>query len=155
MATYHPVEAKIDIQKMFWNKKEERFEELSGNILLSYRCITQKPLNFFLDNEAAYGEVDDNFGVEFSDENETLMWNDYRNIINLEAHRDRKTKDELLSLTIRSVMFVILLRHGGYFGQKETPYGLALSKAEATIADIVFCIQEGIQYNLHQVGALS
>ena len=155
MASYHPVEAKIDIQKMFWNKKEERFEELSGNILLSYRCITQKPINFFLDNEAAYGEVDDNFGVDFSDENETLMWNDYRNIINLEAHRDRKTKDELLSLTIRSVMFVILLRHGGYFGQKETPYGLALSKAEATIADIVFCIQEGIQYNLHQVGALS
>ena len=83
------------------------------------------------------------------------LLSDYRNIINLEAHRDRKTKDELLSLTIRSVMFVILLRHGGYFGQKETPYGLALSKAEATIADIVFCIQEGIQYNLHQVGALS
>ena len=151
MASYHPVEAKINIQKMFWNKKEGKFEELSGNILLSYRCITQKPLNFFLDHEADYDKVDDNFGVEFSDENDKLVWNDYRNIINLEAHRDRKTKDELLSLTIRSVIFVILLRYGGYFGQKETPYGAALSKAEATIADIVFAIQEGIQYNLHQV----
>ena len=151
MASYHPVEAKINIQKMFWNKKEEHFEELSGNILLSYRCITQKPLNFFLDNQSDYENVDDNFGVEFSDENDKLVWNDYRNIINLEAHRDRKTKDELLSLTIRSVMFVILLRHGGYFGQKETPYGATMSKAEASIADIVFSIQEGIQYNLHQV----
>merc|ERR1712106_12075 len=27
MKSYHPVEAKINIEKMFWNKKEERFEE--------------------------------------------------------------------------------------------------------------------------------
>ena len=151
MASYHPVEAKINIQKMFWNKKEEQFEELSGNILLSYRCITQKPLNFFLDKASDYDNVDDSFGVEFTDKNDKLVWDDYRNLYNLAAHRDRKTKDELLSLTIRTVMFVIMLRYGGYFGQKETPYGAAMSKAEATIADIVFHIQEGIQYNLHQV----
>ena len=34
----------VNIEKLFWNKKEEKYEETSGNILLTYRSITQKPL---------------------------------------------------------------------------------------------------------------
>ena len=149
--SYHPVESKINIQKMFWNKKEEKFEELSGNILLSYRCITQKPLQFFLDQAADFDNVDDMFGVEFADPEDKLVFDDYRNVFNLTAHRDRKSKDDLLSLSIRTAIFVVLLRYGGYFGTKETPYGATMNKTEAILADIVFHIQEGITYNLHSV----
>ena len=151
MDSYHPVEAKINIQKMFWNKKEEKFEELSGNILLSYRCITQKPLEFFLERASSFDNVDDMFGAEFSDPEDKLLYDDYRNVFNLTAHRDRKSKDDLLSLSIRSAIFVVLLRYGGYFGSKETPYAASMNKAEATVADIIFHIQEGITYNLHSV----
>ena len=79
---------------------------------------------------------------------------DYRNVFNLTAHRDRKTPDELLSLSIRTAMFVVLLRHGGYFGPKETPYGAVMSQAEAVVAGVLFHTQEGVTYNLHQVSYL-
>ena len=72
MDTYHPVEARSNVQKLFWSKKEvsqcpisvrghslkiydldiqERYEETSGNILLTLRSITQKPLQYFLDSK--------------------------------------------------------------------------------------------------------
>jgi len=57
MASYHPVEAKLAIQKMFWNRKEEHFEETSGNILLTLRSITQKPIEFFLDWNTQVGGI--------------------------------------------------------------------------------------------------
>ena len=79
---------------------------------------------------------------------------DYRNVFNLTAHRDRKTPDELLSLSIRTAMFVVLLRHGGYFGPKETPYAAVMSQAEAVVAGVLFHTQEGVTYNLHQVSYL-
>jgi len=154
MESYHPVEAKINIEKMFWNKKEGKFEEMSGNILLSYRSITQKPLQFFLDN-TEYDNVDDMFGVEFASPEEKCEYSDYRNLFNLTAHRDRKTKDELLSLSIRSTIFLVLLRYGGYLGQKDTPYGATMSPPEAHLCSIIFHIQEGIQYNLHCVDTVS
>ena len=140
MESYHPVEAKINIEKMFWNKKEERFEEMSGNILLSYRSITQKPLQFFLDN-TEYDNVDDMFGVEFASPEEICHYSDYRNLYNLAAHRDRKSKDDLLSLSIRTAIFVVLLRHGGYLGDKETPYGATMNTQEVHLAGIIFHIQ--------------
>jgi len=149
MESYHPVEAKINIEKMFWNKKEGRFEEMSGNILLTYRSITQKPLQFFLDN-SDYDDVDDMFGVE-----SVCEFSDYKNLFNLTAHRDRKTKDELLSLSIRTAIFLVLLRYGGYLGDKETPYAATMSQSEAHLCDIIFHIQEGIQYNLHCVDTVS
>ena len=156
MESHHPVEAKVNISKLFWNKKEEKYEELSGNILLSYRCITQKPLQFFLDQASHYEDVDDMFGLEFTDPEEQLEYSDYRNLWNLTAHRDRKTKEELLSLSIRTVVFIVMLRYGGYFGTKETSYAANMSSAEATVAGMMFHIQEGITYNLHQVcGVLS
>jgi len=149
MESYHPVEASINIEKMFWNKKEKRFEEMSGNILLTYRSITQKPLQFFLDNPD-YDDVNDMFGVE-----SVCEYSDYRNLFNLAAHRDRKTKDELLSLAIRTAIFLVLLRYGGYMGEKETPYGATMSHSEAHLCGIIFHIQEGIQYNLHCVDTVS
>ena len=151
MESHHPVEARVNISKLFWNKKEEKYEELSGTILLSYRCITQKPLEFFLEQASHYDNVDDMFGVEFTNPEERLECSDYRNLWNLTAHRDRKTKDELLSLSIRTAVFIVLLRYGGYFGSKETPYGASLSSAEAVVAGMIFHIQEGITYNIHQV----
>jgi len=154
MDSYHPVEAKINIEKLFWNKKEETFEEMSGNILLTYRSVTQKPLEFFLDNQD-YDQVDDMFGVEFTSPEDKCHYSDYRNLFNLTAHRDRKTKDELLSLSIRTVIFLILLRHGGYFGEKGTAFGATMNTAESHLSGIIFHIQEGIQYNLHTVDSVS
>ena len=92
--------------------------------------------------------------VQHSTSSNITYMSDYRNVFNLTAHRDRKTPDELLSLSIRTAMFVVLLRHGGYFGPKETPYGAVMSQAEAVVAGVLFHTQEGITYNLHQVSYL-
>jgi len=150
MDSYHPVESKVNMNKFFWNRKEESYEDLSGNILLSYRAITQKPLEFFTSLED-YRAVDPKFAVEFKDEEDICKFSDYRNIFNLEAHRAKRNTEERLSLCIRTAICIVLLRHGGYFGDKETSYGAALSTQEALIANIVYFMQEGIQYNLHTV----
>ena len=92
--------------------------------------------------------------VQHSTSSNITYMSDYRNVFNLTAHRDRKTPDELLSLSIRTAMFVVLLRHGGYFGPKETPYGAVMSQAEAVVAGVLFHTQEGVTYNLHQVSYL-
>ena len=76
------------------------------------------------------------FGVE-----SVCEYSDYRNLFNLAAHRDRKTKDELLSLAIRTAIFLVLLRYGGYMGEKETPYGATMSHSEAHLCGIIFHIQ--------------
>merc|ERR1719469_634269 len=120
---------------------------------MAYRAVTQKPLEDFIDN-LNYDEVDENFGVEFKTEDEMYHWSDYSGLYNLEAHRSIKTRDDLLSLSIRSALFIVLLRYGGYFGQKTSPYGVQMSKEENHVGQIMFHIQEGIQYNLHSVDEL-
>ena len=82
---------------------QERYEETSGNILLTLRSITQKPLQYFLDNkdftkvrnifprnlreQIAIAQVDETFGVEFSSAEEKVHFSDYKNLSNLEGHR--------------------------------------------------------------------
>jgi len=150
MESYHPVEAKTNVQKLFWSKKEERFEETSGNILLTLRSVTQKPLQYFLDNKD-FTKVDETFGVEFSSPEDKVCFSDYKNLSNLEGHRDEQSKDEALGVTINSVILLVLLRNGGYFGPKETPYGAVLSAQEKQMAAVIVHLQEGIRYNLHQI----
>lgn len=150
MESYHPVEAKMNIQKLFWSKKEDRFEETSGNIFLTLRSITQKPLQFFLDwND--FTKVDETFGAEFSSPEDICHYSDYRNIVNLEGHRDQQSYEESLGVAVNTVILLVLLREGGYFGQKETPYGASLSPQEKTMASIMVHLQEGLRYNLHTI----
>merc|ERR1711963_142086 len=150
MESYHPVEAKTNVQKLFWSKREERYEETSGNILLTLRSVTQKPLQYFLDNKD-FTKVDETFGVEFSSPEDKVCFSDYKNLSNLEGHRDEQSKDEALGVTINSVILLVLLRNGGYFGPKETPYGAVLSAQEKQMAAVIVHLQEGIRYNLHQI----
>ena len=42
---------------------------------------------------------------------------------------------------IRTVLLIVFLRHGGYFGEKETPFAAVLSEAELTMGRIAFHIQ--------------
>lgn len=150
MESHHPVEAKMNIEKLFWNRKEEQFEETSGNIFLTLRSITQKPLQFFLDWED-FTKVDETFGAEFSSPDDLCHYSDYRNLANLEGHRDRQSNDDALGATINAIILIILLREGGYFGKKETPYGASMSTQESTLASIIVHLQEGLRYNLHTV----
>lgn len=48
---------------------------------------------------------------------------------------------EITLFRIRTVLLIVQLRYGGYFGQKETPYAATLSEAELTMARIAFHIQ--------------
>jgi hypothetical protein len=32
------------MEKYFWNRKEKRYEEMSGNLFLTLRAIAQKPI---------------------------------------------------------------------------------------------------------------
>jgi hypothetical protein len=49
--------------------------------------------------------------------------------------------------SIRTAVFVVLLRHGGYFGKKETPFAAAMSPAEAFIGRIAFHLQVKTIFN--------
>jgi len=54
--------------------------------------------------------VDETFGVEFSSAEEKIHYSDYRNLSNLEGHRDNQSKDEALGVTINVVILLVLLR---------------------------------------------
>ena len=45
------------------------------------------------------------------------------------------------SFSIRTAVFIVLLRYGGYFGTKETPFASAASPAETLIGRIAFHLQ--------------
>jgi hypothetical protein len=63
MATYHPIESKLDINDLFYNCDLET-GQMSGCISLAYRAITQKPLNFFMDQKNdLFGIHDIKFGI--------------------------------------------------------------------------------------------
>jgi hypothetical protein len=49
--------------------------------------------------------------------------------------------------SIRTAVFVVLLRHGGYFGKKQTPFAAAMSPAEAFIGRIAFHLQVKTIFN--------
>jgi hypothetical protein len=49
--------------------------------------------------------------------------------------------------SIRTAVFVVLLRQGGYFGKKETPFAAAMSPAEAFIGRIAFHLQVKTIFN--------
>ncbi len=53
--------------------------------------------------------------------------------------------------SIRTAVFVVLLRHGGYFGKKETPFAAAMSPAEAFIGRIAFHLQVKTIFNFSAV----
>ena len=53
--------------------------------------------------------------------------------------------------SIRTAVFVVLLRHGGYFGKKETPFAAAMSPAEAFIGRIAFHLQVKTIFNFSVV----
>ncbi len=53
--------------------------------------------------------------------------------------------------SIRTAVFVVLLRHGGYFGKKETPFAAAMSPAEAFIGRIAFHLQVKTIFNFNVV----
>ena len=83
--TYHQLEAKINFAK-FFQKKDEGYEEMSGLIFLAYRAVTQKPLDFFL-NDQKFNEVNEKFGAEFDTDDDVYHWSDYRGLYYLEGHR--------------------------------------------------------------------
>jgi len=89
--------------------------------------------------------------VEFEDDKEICHYSDYRNLVNLEGHRDTQTNDESLGVAINTVVLLVLLRYGEYFGVKETPFGATLSAQEKTIASVIVHLQEGLRYNLHTI----
>ena len=64
MNTYHRMEAKIDVNQLFYDEDVET-SQMSGCLSLAYRAITQKPLSFFLENkEKLFGVHDIKFGID-------------------------------------------------------------------------------------------
>ena len=64
MKTYHQIESKIDINQLFYSNDIET-GQMSGCISLAYRAITQKNLQFFLQNkDKLFGHYDTKFGID-------------------------------------------------------------------------------------------
>ena len=64
MSTYHPLESKVDINDLFYSRDMET-GQMSGCISLAYRAISQKSLEFFLNNkDTLFGVHDIKFGID-------------------------------------------------------------------------------------------
>ena len=84
-------------------------------ILHNYICLFKLHVSGFFEKYPGFEEVNAKWGVEFGseEEKEECHYSDYRNLFNLEGHRNTKTKDELVSLRseyIQDTAFV----HSGF-----------------------------------------
>ena len=86
MKSYHQIESKIDINQLFYSNDIET-GQMSGCISLAYRAITQKNLQFFLQNkDKLFGHYDTKFGIDMPQKFSYTGDEHYRWVQNLPNH---------------------------------------------------------------------
>lgn len=153
MSSYHRVESQIDITDLFYNRDSET--QMSGCISLAYRAITQKPVNFFVDNrDQLFDKHDIKFGLENPPGFAYKGNQHYKGLYNLVNHIEHTNKEERLSIVVRTAVLLKCLIAAGYFGPTELGSS-SLTSDQLYIGELLFHFQTGIQYNLHAVYQVS
>lgn len=154
MASYHPVESRLDINNLFYNHDLET-GQMSGCISLAYRAITQKSLDFFKANKSQlFGSHDIKFGIDIQPGFTYEGHQHYKGLYNLVNHLDQMTSEDRQAFVVRSVILLKCLMGSGYFSsqqQQEDQQSDELTSEQLFIGELLFHFQTGIQYNLHAV----
>jgi len=147
-SSYLPIESKVDITEIFYGNDTE--SQLSGCISLAYRAVTQRGLDFFLQNRnSLFGEVDPTYGTNVKEDFLYSGDEHYRGLNNLVTHYDKMDTKQRMTVMIRSVVLLKCLKESGFFDQKNDRE--TLTEDEKYIGRLLFHFQCGIQYNLHTV----
>merc|ERR1719273_2138116 len=112
MERYHRLEARADIIDLFYTySREEDDSSGSGCIPLAYRAVTQKGLQFFLDNRSKlFSRHDIKFGTNVENGYSYTGDEHYRGLYNLVNHVESMTPNERLSFSIRSIALLKCLK---------------------------------------------
>lgn len=134
---------------------------------LAYRCISQKPLQFFLENKNLFDGHDIASGTAKGQEAVSrYLSKDYRNLYNLVTHHEERKAGDCFHRALLTCMLLRCLKKLGYFGTEaaatmKNPSELGevgdfedtdvLSDDEAFIGTLLFHFLEVLQFNAHEV----
>eukprot|EP00095_Tigriopus_kingsejongensis_P008472 maker-scaffold18_size714446-snap-gene-3.28 protein:Tk08472 transcript:maker-scaffold18_size714446-snap-gene-3.28-mRNA-1 annotation:"set and mynd domain-containing" len=145
LETYHPYEAKIS-----------DFLIASGMSIvcyLAYRCVTKKPLKYFLENKDKFSNHNEQSGIS-KDRVTKYLSDDYGNLFNLVTHHDERKIGDIFHRAMFAIMMLRCLKKFGYFGPDRTninPDHDELSEDELFIGTILNHFLEVLQFNAHEV----
>jgi len=123
---------------------------------LAYRCITQKPLKFFLDNKETFKQHDKTSGSNKSQVTKFLS-DDYVNLYNLCTHRDQRKMNDIFHRAMFVVMMLRCLKKLGYFGEDVKEKANSEDETEVFTDDEIYIgtllchFLESMQFNAHEV----
>ena len=80
-------------------------------LLLAFRAVSQKPVEFFVKNAEKLSNPNEKFGVEDEEYNST----DYSTLFNLCTHYHRRDTNDIYSKTIFAAFLLRCLQEVGYF----------------------------------------
>ena len=149
-------------------------------LLLAFRAVSQKPVEFFVKNAEKLSNPNEKFGVEDEEYNST----DYSTLFNLCTHYHRRDTNDIYSKTIFAAFLLRCLQEVGYFKTvTQEPAGMShidkfvhfksrnlnaratltknkiisgttLTQAEATIGRLIKHFLDCIQFNTHTVESI-
>ena len=123
-------------------------------LLLSFRAITQRPVEFFLKHRARLTEHDTMFGAELA-EGEQYVNTDYATLYNLCTHNHRRDTNDIYSKTIFAAFLLRCLQEVGYFKTvTQEAAGARLTEAEVLVGRLIKHFLDCIQFNTHTVESI-
>ena len=118
-------------------------------LLLAFRAVSQKPVEYFIKNEERLSESEPRFGVE---EGEQYLSSDYAALYNLCTHTQRRDSNDIYSKTIFAAFLLRCLQEVGYFRSvSSAPPSLTLSEPEVLVGRILKHFLDCIQFNTHTI----
>jgi len=114
---------------------------------LAYRSISQKPLQWFLDNKHLFDKHDKTSG-QTKEQKDAYISGDYKNYYNLVNHHDQRKIGDIFHRSMFTVFLLRCLQSQGYF---PTPPGDKLTEDEVYIGSLLMHFLELLQFNAHEV----
>ena len=122
-------------------------------LLLAFRAVSQKPVEYFIKNAERLDGADPKFGL--GETEEEYLSDDYRTLFNLCTHSHRRDTNDIYSKTIFAAFLLRCLQEVGYFRSvTETAPGLTLSQPEVLVGRILKHFLDCIQFNTHTIEVL-
>ena len=118
-------------------------------LLLAFRAVSQKPVEYFVKNAERLTGADPKFGLG---ETEEYQSGDYLTLFNLCTHSHRRDTNDVYSKTIFAAFLLRCLQEVGYFRSvSEAAPGLTLSQPEVLVGSLIKHFLDCIQFNTHTI----
>ena len=127
-------------------------KSMSGSsIFLGLRAITQKNLQFFLENKPKFMEKMNQSKGDSVDANEKYYSDDYINLLGLVSHKNKDLLSDIWNLTL-SCFLLQCLSYTGWL--PSTSLSLKLTDDEEYLALLLVHLRGVTQFNTHQVAEM-